>query len=81
MHPRTEKLHQLMYDNKLRADAVAAIVQRDTNTVRIWRCQNTKRVIPVDALRILEIEAPKVAEAFSQAGANFAAKQAAKAIA
>lgn len=54
MHARTQRLHQLMRDNRVNAEVVAAMLGRETITVRIWRCEDTKRVIPEDALNLLE---------------------------
>lgn len=45
-----------MSANRLKAPDVAEILNRETITVRIWRCEDTKRVIPEDALRILRME-------------------------
>jgi len=56
MHARTEELRNIMAQNNLKAPAVAEILVRETNTVRIWRCKQTKRVIPEDALRVLKMK-------------------------
>lgn len=56
MHARTEELRTLMARHKMKAPDVAEIIGCETNTVRIWRCEQTKRVMPADKLRILKME-------------------------
>ena len=56
MHTRTAKLHKIMEDNGLKAGDVAEMLDRETITIRIWRCKSSTRVIPADALRLLELE-------------------------
>ena len=56
MHPRTQKLHQIMTDHQIGAREVAAILDCKENTVRMWRTVNPHRVIPAITLRLLEIE-------------------------
>jgi len=70
MHARTEQLHQIMRDHGLNAEAVASILNREPITVYIWRVENTKRVIPEDALRLLEAKAPEVARARQESKAS-----------
>lgn len=55
MHKRTERLHALMAAHNLNAKHVAAMLGRSTETVRIWRVKSDNRVIPEDALRVLEL--------------------------
>lgn len=58
MHKRTKRLHQLMAAHKLTATDVATMLGRSTETVRIWRVKaSDTRVIPADALRLLELTA------------------------
>lgn len=53
---RATRLRQLMAKHKLKAADVAAILGRKVNTVRVWRVADTKREIPADILRLLELE-------------------------
>lgn len=54
-------MHDIMHEYKLKATDVAAILGREVNTVRIWRCKSDNRNIPVDALALLELKAPAYA--------------------
>ncbi len=56
MHARTAQLHKIMADHKIKAPEVARLLGRLPITVYIWRCEETKRVIPEDALKRLEFE-------------------------
>lgn len=52
---RTEKLHQVMRDNGMKAADVANMLGRDVNTVRIWRSKDP-RTIPPHSLELLELK-------------------------
>jgi hypothetical protein len=52
---RTERLHQIMRDHKMKAVDVGALLGRDPNTVRIWRSIDP-RAIPEDTLERLELK-------------------------
>jgi len=56
MHARTASLHKIMADYKIKAPEVAQILGRLPITVYIWRCENTKRIIPQDALDLLQMK-------------------------
>lgn len=62
MDAKTKKLRQLMQAHKLTANDVADMLHRSPNTVRVWRCKNPQRIIPTDALRLLEIVLSKNAK-------------------
>lgn len=53
MHANTKKLRTLMKQHKLQAAAVAKMLDRQPNTVRVWRVKETTRVIPNDTLKLL----------------------------
>lgn len=55
MDKNTKKLHALMRRHNLNAPAVAKLLGRKPNTVRVWRVENTTRPIPDDALQLLEL--------------------------
>lgn len=55
MNTRTRKLLQLMSDHRLKSPEVAAMLNRNPQTVRLWR-SNVGRTIPADALELLEIK-------------------------
>lgn len=55
MDARTAKLHQIMKDNGLKAVDVASMLGRKVITIRIWRCASDNRIIPADALKVLEL--------------------------
>jgi len=55
MNTRTRKLLQLMSDHRLKSPEVAAMLNRNPQTVRLWR-SNVARTIPADALELLEIK-------------------------
>lgn len=55
MHPNTEKLRRLMARHKLTAPAVAKMLGRKPNTVRVWRVRETERPIPDDTLQLLTL--------------------------
>lgn len=56
MHERTQRLHQLMKQHGLKPADVAKMMNRSTETVRIWRVKaSDNRVIPADALQVLEL--------------------------
>lgn len=54
MHERTAKLHELMQRYKVDATVVAELLNREVNTIRVWRVEDTKRPIPKDTLQLLE---------------------------
>lgn len=56
MHKNTKKLRQLMRKHNVRATEVAELLGREVNTVRVWRVQETKRVIPNDTLELLALK-------------------------
>lgn len=56
MDNRTKKLRAIMKKHKLKARDVADMLGREPSTVRVWRCQHTKRVIPQDTLELLELK-------------------------
>lgn len=58
---RTERLRQLMADHRMNAPAVAALLGRKPNTVRIWRCANGHKAIPAAMLELLELKLKAVA--------------------
>lgn len=55
MHENTKKLRDIMQSHRLKASDVAAITNREAITVRIWRCRNTARIIPIELLRLVEL--------------------------
>lgn len=61
MHKNTEKLRAVMAANKLKARDVAAVVNREPNTVAIWRCASDNRVIPGELLKLVELTYSKPA--------------------
>jgi hypothetical protein len=63
---KTERLHQLMAQYDLSAPDVAAILGRTPHTVRVWRSIHELRIIPDDALALLELKAPLYAAARKQ---------------
>lgn len=56
MNKNTKKLHSLMRQHKLTAADVAGMLGRKVNTVRVWRVQDTARVIPDDTLQLLAMK-------------------------
>lgn len=54
MTNRTEQLHQLMATHGLDAEKVGELLNRSEQTVRIWRCKDSKRQIPEHALELLK---------------------------
>lgn len=55
MDKNTKRLHTLMKIHRLTCKQVGEILDRETITVRIWRV-GKPRIIPRDALKLLEIE-------------------------
>lgn len=51
LHPRTQRLHELMRDYRVGCEIVAELLDRTPGTVRKWRCEY--RVIPKDKLTLL----------------------------
>lgn len=56
---RRERLLAIMQEHKLKGPDVGAILDRTAQTVRVWRSRHEERTIPVDALKLLEAQAPK----------------------
>lgn len=54
MNPKTTRLRKIMADHGLKSPDVARMLNRKTQTVRLWRSDN-ERSIPSDALELLEI--------------------------
>jgi hypothetical protein len=54
LHPRTQRLHELMRDYNLDGKAIGAMVDRKPIIVYQWRCQY--RVIPKTVLDLLELK-------------------------
>lgn len=54
MDKNTQRLREIMSDNKLSNKDVGALLGRSEQTVRIWSCINGGRVIPNTALKLLE---------------------------
>lgn len=48
-----------MKDHGLKAVDVATLLGREVITVRIWRCASDNRIIPSDALKVLELTLAK----------------------
>lgn len=62
MHERTEKLHTLMRQHRLRCADVGRMVGRAPATVRIWRVGTDHgRVIPQNELELLELKLQQAA--------------------
>jgi len=55
MDKRTKRLRDLMAKHSMTAADVAELLDRSPQTVRVWRCRYDARVIPADALRVLEL--------------------------
>jgi hypothetical protein len=53
MHERTVRLHEIMRTRRLNSPAVAEMVGRSSQTIRMWRCES--KVIPDHALTALEV--------------------------
>lgn len=53
MTNRINQLKQLMDEHGLTIEAVAVLLNRSPQTVRIWRCRNVGRQIPEHALELL----------------------------
>lgn len=56
MASRTEQLIELMREHQLTIEKVAELLNRSTQTVRIWRCQTDKRSIPEHSLELLRVK-------------------------
>lgn len=56
-HKNTRKLRTIMRKHSLTAADVAKITRRAIGTVRIWRCKDDRRVIPVELLTLVELSA------------------------
>lgn len=56
MDKRTKELRRLMKAHKLTATAVAGLLNRSEQTVRIWRCKNADRIIPEHSLELLRMK-------------------------
>jgi hypothetical protein len=54
LHPRTQRLHELMRDYNLDGKAIGVMVERKPIIVYQWRCQY--RVIPKTVLDLLELK-------------------------
>jgi hypothetical protein len=54
MNEKTKRLRDLMTAHKMTAADVGEILHRKPHTVHVWMCD--ARVIPADALRVLELE-------------------------
>lgn len=54
---RTERLRQLMAEHQLNAPQVATILNRQPNTVRVWRSAKVAgKIIPANVLELLEFK-------------------------
>jgi hypothetical protein len=73
MNERTERLRQLMHAHGLKATRVADLLGRKEQTVRIWRCEGDNRVIPRDALELLELKLSNINSAAGQSKKRAAA--------
>jgi hypothetical protein len=62
LHPRTQRLHELMRDYEFDCISVAAIMKRSPSTVRKWRCGY--RIIPEDSLNLLEIRLIRISNKY-----------------
>lgn len=56
MDERTQRLREIMRTNKLTNKDVGDLLGRSAQTVRIWSCVNGGRVIPANALELLEFK-------------------------
>lgn len=57
---RTARLLDLMAQHKLNAPAVAAMLGKQPNTVRVWRSAKVAgKVIPANVLELLELKLAK----------------------
>jgi hypothetical protein len=56
MTDKTRRLRKLMREHRLKAADVAAMLGRKPSTVNVWRCSNDERVIPDQALQLLELK-------------------------
>jgi hypothetical protein len=54
MDKKTKRLRALMKKHKLDCAAVAGMLGRETNTVRVWRCEG--RIVPKLVLEVLEFK-------------------------
>lgn len=54
MHPRTRDLKDLMKKQNWTANDVAEKLERSEQTVWTWCMNETKRVIPIHALKLLK---------------------------
>ena len=55
MTTRSEQLRQLMAEHGLTTDKVAELLNRKPQTVRIWRCKDDSREIPIHSLELLRL--------------------------
>lgn len=76
MDAKTVKLHDIMREYKFKASDVAEILGKESNTVRVWRCKSSNRVIPDDQLELLEQQAPGFADVRAQRRADKSAEKA-----
>ena len=56
MDKKTQTLRDLMQKHKLTNKDVGALLGRPAQTVRIWSCANGGRVIPDNALELLQFK-------------------------
>lgn len=56
MTDRSLRLLEIMRTYGLRCVDVAQILDRQPQTIRVWRSKYTDRVIPADALKLLELK-------------------------
>lgn len=54
MNERTEQLRDIMSAHRLSAAEVGEILNRNPQTVRVWRSKYDARIIPADALNVLK---------------------------
>lgn len=62
MDAKTQKLFEIMRDYKLKAADVAEILEKEPNTIRVWRCKSSTRIIPQAELDCLIEGAPAYAQ-------------------